>query len=952
MLTTDFLDFIVSPGENKLLEIRLIDTVGRAKSYFFSSTGEALRFLTSQNLNEINVYYGVLPRKERGGSKESVVDYANTIWVDVDVLEEEECKVLSSEEIKTKCLAVYEEVKAKFEEKGISPAIAVYTGHGVQIIFKLTKEVSKEEIEELNSILIELLKDFGADRNVKDCARVLRLPGFLNWKDPEKPLKAEVIEFNPDVRVEPDKILDLKPAITSSGKFSAKTWKRLHPSRKEELVKTFSEFYRPGHRQNIVFHLSGYLAKSGIHPLDTAEILHRLLLGSGNDEPKARFEALAWSYGRISTTEEVVSSIHEFAKLYGILREDIERWVNSASKGEPEKLRGSYNQLREEIREVLKQSGKPEDEASTVAVEVVSKLEEIVGEPVEKGVLGVPIKINKVRNYRISYVNNPEKGIARVKYPLNGWDVLEFDYISSFYIDSVEVLYDPSTGERKYSITVYYPGKRELRHFPPLTLDELVELLKAQEGVRKSQSIRDAVSSLIDAFEAKGRAEVKATALTTGFVEVNGKLHFFNYEKAPVKLPEPSKERLREALELLNELAEKYHYADGFIAGIFFGLIQPLGFVKKQNHARNLILLLWGEPKTGKSTIGDIVIAMWGAPRTKPFYVSGDSIKSEARLGEYLNDTTLPIVVNEVRSSINLPHVSDMLKNSRSELVARNRIEKGIHRTFYARASVMMTTNYLPLITDPGLVESLAIFQFTAKQKPSKEERDEFAKWFGEIKDKLAYIGAYLKKIYIENWDILKPHILKEDFIDPGRRILKFLYVEAGLEPPEWINKELTPSEVEEEIDELDLILGTLRYDLLEACRRVGLNVLAEELATWWDRIIQLDKIGALPEYLQLSKDQNKVYINPAIVEAVRRKTNYEIAGGLKNIAEKYGFKYGITPDRKKKAIIISLADFSRMLGDDEAEDSSSEADNTEEIEEYVIDMTRSKSDLEEVFLK
>ena len=247
----NFLDIIVSPSKNRLLEIRLIEK-GKARSHFFTSTGEALSFLSSHSFNGSNVYYSVLPRKDRAGNKEAVVDKADVCWVDLDVLSLEECKNLDPEEIWRRCFDVHYQACEKLSEHGITPTVAVFTGHGVQILFKLSREVPKEEIEKLNSILISFLSEFRADNKAKDCARVLRLPGFHNFKDPEKPIKAEIIEFSPTSRVDPELILSLPverpfesshteenspsltPPLTSQ---SHKTsWKRLDRETKEKII--------------------------------------------------------------------------------------------------------------------------------------------------------------------------------------------------------------------------------------------------------------------------------------------------------------------------------------------------------------------------------------------------------------------------------------------------------------------------------------------------------------------------------------------------------------------------------------------------------------------------------------------------------------------------------------------------------------------------------------------
>jgi len=114
-----FLQFLSIP--DTWIEIRLIGN-GKSIPKFYKGTNELindLSFLKSQNENNFNVYYGILPRKIKpesgGGSKEHVIDKADVLWLDVDVFSvkrPEEYKDLTDEEIKSKVLE-------KFKEKGI-----------------------------------------------------------------------------------------------------------------------------------------------------------------------------------------------------------------------------------------------------------------------------------------------------------------------------------------------------------------------------------------------------------------------------------------------------------------------------------------------------------------------------------------------------------------------------------------------------------------------------------------------------------------------------------------------------------------------------------------------------------------------------------------------------------------------------------------------------------------
>jgi|Deesub1362A_J573_1020465.scaffolds.fasta_scaffold01902_8 putative DNA primase/helicase len=202
----EFLQFLSIP--DIWIEIRLIGN-GKSIPRFYRGVKELMNdfsFLKSQNENNFNVYYGILPRKTKpesgGGSKEHVVDRADKLWLDVDVFsvkKPEEYENLTDEEIKARVLEKYEEAKKILEGKGIRISACVYSGRGFQPIIKLNQEITKEEIEELNKALVQFLRNHGFKvDNAWDCARVLRLPGFYNVKDDRK-LLAELIELNDNV---------------------------------------------------------------------------------------------------------------------------------------------------------------------------------------------------------------------------------------------------------------------------------------------------------------------------------------------------------------------------------------------------------------------------------------------------------------------------------------------------------------------------------------------------------------------------------------------------------------------------------------------------------------------------------------------------------------------------------------------------------------------------------
>jgi len=108
----------------------------------------------------------------------------------------------------------------------LPPSLVVWSGYGIHVywLFKEPWEFdTPEERSRAAGLLRELqavIKNNAAQRGWKidttaDLTRVLRVPGTLNRKLPDKPVMAQVIE-QPDIRYNPSEIEDLLPPVETS----------------------------------------------------------------------------------------------------------------------------------------------------------------------------------------------------------------------------------------------------------------------------------------------------------------------------------------------------------------------------------------------------------------------------------------------------------------------------------------------------------------------------------------------------------------------------------------------------------------------------------------------------------------------------------------------------------------------------------------------------------------
>ncbi len=123
------------------------------------------------NLDRMGVFWTV--NSFRGPRKIDNLERINSWAVDLDEGTKEEQRV---------------KIKA-----GLVPSLVVETKRGYQVYFK----AKNARPEHWNSIVLDRLVPFyGADPRARDLARIMRLPGFLHWKDPNDPfLVTEVFRY-------------------------------------------------------------------------------------------------------------------------------------------------------------------------------------------------------------------------------------------------------------------------------------------------------------------------------------------------------------------------------------------------------------------------------------------------------------------------------------------------------------------------------------------------------------------------------------------------------------------------------------------------------------------------------------------------------------------------------------------------------------------------------------
>ena len=160
----------ISPKE--LIEIRELPT--NKQKYYTLNKIAGLKIDPN-----INTYFGVYTRYKKQGTAEATRQSFN-IWLDFDKVEGE----------------TLEQVKARAEKSLKNIGLDTYTflvnsGNGYHFYWKLEQGTRKD----LQPILSKLAELTGADPKAVDKARIMRLPGSQNNKDPKHPKECKIIEY-------------------------------------------------------------------------------------------------------------------------------------------------------------------------------------------------------------------------------------------------------------------------------------------------------------------------------------------------------------------------------------------------------------------------------------------------------------------------------------------------------------------------------------------------------------------------------------------------------------------------------------------------------------------------------------------------------------------------------------------------------------------------------------
>ncbi|MEM4924882.1 MAG: hypothetical protein QXV81_09480 [Ignisphaera sp.] len=733
-----------------------------------------------------HIYFQVLPlavKPAKGRGSEKEVKIGKWLWIDLDYKEvADRAEFTGCRELEDYALECYytesgkvihvkrpplSQVLSEVKDKlGLEPYYVVDSGAGYHLYFRLAYEVDASTLKRLESWLVDKL---GGDPQAKDLARILRLPGSVN---PRTQRLVQVI-YRGSEEVDPENLLQ-KIEREKLETWEESRYESIKPMGLRELsdseilriVDLLRDSYKPGYRQSLLLYLSGWLAKARVSPLSAVKLVKHLYDSTNDSDPlKTRLSAVVYSYKKAGIdVDEYASDIEALTgvKPYGLEREISEESVKGKT-GLQEILETTIGESR--------------------ALEILHELSEILNtlSPYRDSI----IELLDYEKQLYAVANLRKLVVVRARKDGNG--LVYRERIAVVAPTRVVVYSSPIGGITKYEVTVEGATLQRPLTIGPALVDEIADRLALEGLVYHRKLLVDVLSAIVQAFIRKGKAEVKTEIESPGFYIVQGKVVSVKYSVESVDT-----EKLKQALELLNELGETWfkHIQDKFATVIKWGAISPFGYILKQRGKWIPWLYLYGDSATGKTTLGRIVLKMWGLDSR--YEKTGASVDTVPRLGYVLSMSTFPVLINEPGNALAREDVVEAIKNAIDNAIVRGKYVKGTYTEIPALSCLIFTSNRF-LSRDDALLRRFKVVTFSYGEKIAIEKQREFKEKVEPRLAILSEIGKCIARQVLENPDLL-------DKLD-GRVLLEKCYEVAGLENPAWLNLEYTESsEVHESI--------------------------------------------------------------------------------------------------------------------------------------------------------
>jgi len=708
--------------------------------------------------------------------------------------------------------------------------------------------------------------------------------------------------------------------------------KTLNDTQILEIKKLLGPAYRKGFRQLIWAYLSYWGAKARIAPECLADILKRLHKET-QDEEELRYRASALIYAYKKAEFPLDNFREEVEQVLGLKLDEIPD--NIVDEDAVKKYPG--------LKDLLLSALNDENETNRI----IDELSEIFG---KYSPFRDPVFVHYVENMYFANKNDRITLLRKEYHKKIGktiW-VLKATVISAG-VSSLTEIRDPKTNE------VYWRATWELARGGRLevvgTVEDHLEALRANCLIGVKRYAEDAIQSIFNALAEKGYVERQLALETDGFY-IDEKRQLQCSRLIPMDEKE-LKEGVKKGIRKLNEVAVFFDQ-NAFGAMIKAGIILPLSYALKKvksgsENPRRIYVI--GPPGCGKTTLALIAgCYIWGT-EIERFFRPFKDISTEARLGKVVSQWTFPTLID---------NASDLFideKYSAMRSVLNSAEESEFVRSVHVRGRYTSIPALSPLIftIDSAIAEKLnaadkrraVVVQLGIEhltQKDASEKIREFNHRYGARCEKLGrggdlmYIGQWLMRYYIENWEKIK----NKSWLEVADEALNALFDYAEEPKPTWLRARVGDKE-----EVLEIVYEEMKEKVIDVINDYVINIIIEkgkksELETrpgFWDRLNYITNlkvragIYALDDGRKYNLPWDKTVVFTRKIIEVFLKERIQLTN-LKDLANLMGWEYREAFVCRPLGIIKQPAVFAPIETFEEVETSKSD------LEEIALDLT------------
>jgi hypothetical protein len=345
--------------------------------------------------------------------------------------------------------------------------------------------------------------------------------------------------------------------------------------------------------------------------------------------------------------------------------------------------------------------------------------------------------------------------------------------LSKSSLENIKIIFESSTIE-------------EFELGPYDNMEMFIKGLDNKHLVINQKKASEALACIINAHKENKMVENVDGITTDGFYLLGDKIKSINIKQdTNIDL-----QRVGKCIEFLDHLANNcWNNKKIFPTVLKWALISPFGFsIKFNSDGFFPWLQLYGLGQTGKTTLGNIVLAIWNLNKRNKS-IGFNNIDSVARFGYTVSKDTYPILVNEVGPLFvnnygKYTPILEIIKHAVESITCRGKFFEGKnYQEILAFSTMILTSNYSPP-NDGSYNRRFLSIQFPEEEKKDEKEQEEFRKVLEENKKNLSVLGDFAAHYIQENPLLLR----SKKWEDIAKEILVHFYELVDLSNPEWLD--------------------------------------------------------------------------------------------------------------------------------------------------------------------